>query len=179
MKKVLALCSLILLIACESDYVSNAYSKLPASFTFRLCSAIPPMKAALSGSAGSFFSVRATADNQYIFTSNDDLENPYSYHKDALDMKVAYVCRAGFIIGTPIYDSRLQAYDLACPNCYLNSINRPLTFQSRTRLVCTRCQCAYSLDNEQAILVEGQSKATHLHRYHVQYDGMNNLFVSN
>ena len=117
---------------CTDETVQNAYSRYPANFVFRQCAMVPQMKAALGGSPGSFFTVRATADNKYIITSNDDLSNPYTYQRDALDQKMLYLCRSGFIIGTPALSSSLEAYDLACPNCFRSSISRPLTFETRT-----------------------------------------------
>ena len=164
---------------CTDETVQNAYSRYPANFVFRQCATVPQMKAALGGSPGSFFTVRARADNKYIITSNDDLSNPYTYQRDALDQKMLYLCRSGFIIGTPALSSSLEAYDLACPNCFRSSISRPLTFVTRTLLRCSRCHCAYSLNDAQGILVEGESKAKVLERYHVAFDGMNNLSVTN
>lgn len=179
LKKILPL--LIFLVACTAEQVENAYSTLPANFVFRSCATVPQMRAALGGSPGAFFIVRATADNKYIITSNDDADNSYTYQKDAVDQKVTFLCRSGFIIGTPIFSSTLEAYDLACPNCYRNDITRALTFDKniRTRLVCTRCNCAYSLDDAQGILVEGNGDGKVLLRYHVSYDGLNNLTVRN
>lgn len=172
---------LALLVSCTGDNIENAYSSLPANFVFRYCLTVPQMRAALGGSPGSFFTVRATADNKYIITSNDDPNNPYTYQKDAVDQKVTFLCRSGFIIGTPVLSSSLEAYDLACPNCYRQNISRPLVFDKdiRTRLNCPRCNCAYSLDDAQGIIVEGNGEGKVLMRYHVSYDGLNNLSVHN
>ncbi len=169
----------IMLSGCTGDDVQDAYSVLPANFVFRYCATVPQMRAALNGSPGSYFTVTATASNQYIITSNDDPSNKYVYTWDEVDKKVNFISISGFIIGTPVFSSTLQAYDLTCPNCFLSSIRRPLTFESRTLLRCSHCHCAYNLDDEQAILVEGETKAKVLHRYHVAYDGMNSLSVTN
>ncbi|MBQ7635613.1 MAG: hypothetical protein IJS89_08595 [Bacteroidaceae bacterium] len=183
MKRVVRLSVLLwlmfLLVGCTDDSVQNAYSNVPARFTFRTCATVPQMKAALGGMPGAFFIVRRNNENKYIITSNEALSNPYTYFPDALDLKLSYICLSGFVIGTPVYGKGLEAYDLACPNCYLGFVSRPLQFESTTRLACPKCHCAYSLDNPQAILVEGVSKATVLHRYHVDYDGLNNLSVYN
>ncbi len=170
---------LLLLFSCSTDSVENAYSNLPANFVFRSCASVPQMRAALGASPGSFFTVRATSDNRYIITSNDDLANPYTYLKDAVDQKVSYICRAGFVIGTPVMSGTLEAYDLACPNCYRALVSRPLTFETRTRLACSRCGCVYSLNDASGILIEGDGQAKVLMRYHATYDGLNNLSVYN
>lgn len=169
----------VLLTSCVSDDVENAYSSLRAFFSFRFCATVPQMRAALNGSPGAFFTVRATADNKYVITSNTDPGNPFTYQKDALDEKMTFQSIAGFVIGTPTYSSSLEVFDLGCPNCFRNSISRPLSFQSSTRLKCSRCHCVYSLDNAPAILVEGDGQAKVLHRYHAAYDGLNNLSVQN
>ena len=168
----------LLLCGCNDDSIQDTYSRLAANFEFRYCATVPQMRGALSGSPGSFFTVRL-ANTNYVITSNVNLANPYYYTKNDVDNRLLYLCRAGFIIGTPVLSSSLEAYDLACPNCYLTLVSRPLEFESRTLLRCTRCQCAYSLDDAQGILVEGKSSARVLMRYHVQYDGMNYLSVRN
>ncbi|MBP3227393.1 MAG: hypothetical protein J6M53_01265 [Bacteroidaceae bacterium] len=170
--------ALLALTACTDDGAVNTYSSLPANFVFRSCATVPQMRAALSGSPGSFFTVRA-GNGVYTITSNDDFDNPYTYQLDAVDQRVTFLCRSGFVVGTPVLSQQLVAYDLACPNCYLGSISRPLTFETRTRLACPRCHCAYSLDDAQGILVSGETRAKVLLRYHVSYDGLNNLSVSN
>jgi len=69
-------------------------------------------------------------------------------------------------------------YDLACSNCYKeDAIMRNLTLQEGGYAYCSRCKRKYNL-NSQGIVCGGSSGKP-LERYHISYDGANNLVISN
>lgn len=177
-KPFLLLACALLLTGCGDE--ENIFSNHHARFVFQQCSAVPQLRAALGGSPGSFCSVYQDADH-YFFESNDNLGNVCTYMKNAADQRLTPVFIAGIIVGTPVLEQQLVAYDLACPNCYTQWIIRRLSFSKtdRTLLECSRCGCKYSMQTPLGLLVEGESTARTLFRYHAQYDGMNQLTVTN
>lgn len=164
-----------LLAGCDAQ---EEYSDFRANFVFQQSLSVPQLQAALGGSPGTFCTIRNSGNN-YIFECND-VAGTFTYTKTAVDQRLTPIFIAGIIVGTPVLDQQLTAYDLACPNCNRNYITRQLQFSDeRTTLVCPRCKCKYSLQTQQGLLVEGNTSAVMLIRYKATYDGMNNLYVHN
>ena len=169
------LAAVMMLAGCDTQ---DEYSDYRANFVFQQCLSVPQLQAGLSGSPGTFCTIRSSGNN-YIFECND-VDGSFTYTKTAVDQRLMPIFIAGLIVGTPVLDQQLTAYDLACPNCNRSFITRQLQFSDeRTTLVCPRCHCKYSLQTQQGLLVEGNTTATTLIRYKATYDGMNNLYVHN
>ncbi len=173
------LVSLLLgLTACTGE-VDSVYSNYKAHFEFENVSGVTPLNSAVNN-AGVFCRIWRTADYFYF---QDGQGNLQPYPVMATDAYRVWEAIDGFIVGTTNIPDigtgqlTLVAYDLACPNCYTESlIERRLDFDSEGTVHCGRCQRTYDLNNFG--LASGNGGGRSLFRYRVYYSG-NRLVVQN
>lgn len=155
--------------ACNSD-ASTRYTSLRAFFHFKPVSSIPVLQQALNN-PGIYCKITFTPQ-YYLFENAQGTTG--QANRTALDAYGKPVYVSGFVVGlssVPAANGNFEpkAYDLVCPNCYLDAaIQRALAFLSTDSemLVCNRCHRHYNLRNE-GIVVSG-SQGQPLFQYHIQ-----------
>lgn len=167
----------LLLGACAGD-ADSLYARIRAFFRYSQVTTTPPLYGAL-GNPGHFCKI-TFGGGRYRFTDNDG--RSFTYTPTALDQRMPPEAVAGFLVGTPAVpdfsgNSYNVAYDLVCPNCYLESVDRALDFSaaSRTALVCGRCHRVYSLDN--GGVVSGGAEGRPLYRYRMTYQTVQGILL--
>lgn len=181
MRNILLGLSLLLCLASCEDAESEYDTTHRAAFLYRSVSTQSPLRSALND-LGVYCRVWASGGH-YFFENNHGLTGQDNILAIAGGRPYNALC--GFIVGhrsnidmkgnLPLY-----AYDLACPNCDLESaISVPLYFVEKggTRVVCRRCQRVYEPDDQGRLV--GGPKGIKLLRYHIDYDGMNILQINN
>lgn len=171
------------LVACttaESEY-DTTHS---AAFIYRQVSNKQALRSALDGSG--IYCMVWYERGKYYFSNS--LGQTDSDNLPAITGGVPYQSLSGFIVGRAanIDFSGQQpryAWDRACPNCNLyDHIVRPVEFCGTlgTQVQCPRCHRVYELESG-GILTEGRQNDTDikLYRYHISYDGGNNLQIYN
>lgn len=165
-------------LACSDD-TQDFYAHVRAFLRVYPVTSAPQLHTALNN-PGMFCKVTFTT-RAYIFT--DAFGQSSEIARTALDAYGRPECVAGFITGMPAIpdmQGRMEcvAYDLVCPNCYLDLIERALTFASATTVSCPRCRRTYDLGN--GGIVTGGENGQKLLRYHLTYSPAQNvLFIQN
>ena len=178
LKAALFIFCMILPAGC-SESVTTTYSTYRAYFYYNRVTTIPPLYHALTGS-GLFCSIYVSTDKTIHFSTitesgTDNLTATAYYTK--------YKFIAGFIVGQGYLPEMgettlpLLCYDLACPNCYENSITRRLSLQDGGYAYCSKCKRKYNLNNF-GIVEEGES-GIKLFRYRISYNGSEIVQISN
>ena len=176
-KTLLLLICLMMATACADD-VQTVYSKYRADFVYDKVSTTDPLYKALTG-AGMFCSIYRQGGKQY-FTS--PYETTYRNLTD-LNLYQRYVTINGFIVGLANQTEMgttvlpLLCYDRVCPNCYEEGHNYSLALQENGFAYCSRCKRKYNL-NDGGLIAEGDN-GLKLIRYHIMYDGLNNMRIYN
>lgn len=141
---------MLLLSSCAND-IENRYAHERAFLKFSPVTGVAPLNSAVN-SQGEFCTIRM-GTNQFIFCGTNGKEVPFPI---TAEIK-AYgqpECIVGFVVGkSSIPDMNLQyplvAYDLACPNCYEQSlITRALILEADEKLTCSRCHRSYNLKDD-------------------------------
>ena len=164
---VLSLAAVLHLTACGVDS-DDLYATYSAYFRYTAVSTTPPLLSALT-SPGMFCAI-SFSNSVYNFRGCDGAT--YTYTPTAVDAQITREYINGFIVGTPavqdLTGSSLVAYDLVCPNCYVDSyIQRSLTFATTSTVQCGRCQRTYDLNNSGIVISD--EGGTSLFRYHITY----------
>lgn len=147
------LTSLLLLGTCAcTDDVNDRYAHERAFLKFAPVTGVPMLLTAVN-SLGSFCTIQL-GTNGFIFrNANGQTSSSYPYTAE-IQSYGQPECIAGFVVGkSSIPDMNLQytleAYELACPNCYEKAlITKPLTLSSGELLTCSRCNRTYDLKND-------------------------------
>ena len=179
-KIILLAVAMLLLGACSSDDSYTAYSRYKASFTYDRVMTTTPLKNALTG-PGEFCTITLTTQKRLVFQS---LTLSQEVDVTASAVYQRFTCLGGFIVGmanVPEMNADwlgLVCFDLVCSNCHHDdAINRNLTLQEGGFAYCSRCKRKYNL-NGQGIVVDGETGRP-LERYHITYDQMNRMVISN
>lgn len=170
----------MLLCGCSSDDTYTKYSRFKASFSYQMVMTTDPLHTALTG-PGHFCTIHLTPQKQLIFSS---LTQSQTVNVAASAHYQTYVCLSGFVVGMANQPEigmdglGVVCFDLACSNCYRDdAINRNITLREGGLAYCQRCKRTYNL-NSQGIVHSGPDGRP-LERYHILYDGANNMSISN
>lgn len=181
MRKVLvSLVVLLGFVACNSDDTYTTFSRYKASFAYSSVKTTIPLDHALNG-IGEFCTIKLQMNGQILFaTLNNSL--PVNVSKDAYYQR--FVCISGFIVGKPNTPENgkdelsLACFDLACSNCYHNlALNIDLQLRQYGMAYCRKCKRTYDLNNMG--LVTSGDRGRPLERYHILYDNMNMMSITN
>lgn len=140
--------ALLLFVACSDD-VSDEYAHERAFLKFAPVTGVVPLNNAVN-SMGHFCTI-TMGTNAFQFRSSEGTTATYPY-TDEIRLYGHPECISGFVIGKSLQpDMNLQypvlAYDLVCPNCYVESLKtRALTLKGE-KLTCSLCQRVYDLTN--------------------------------
>ena len=152
--------------SCSGDKAEDIYAHERAFLKFSPVTGVVPLYRAVN-SQGIFCTIKL-GTSVFRFQSSDGATATYPYSAD-IQAYGQPQCIAGFVIGkSNIPDMNLQyplvCYDLACPNCYEQSlITRDLTLDAQEQLTCSRCHRVYDLSNG-GIIKQGD-KGSRLYRY--------------
>ena len=172
LKKLLFLSPLlaVLLLCASCDKAESERSSYRAFMRFSPVTGAPQLLAALT-SPGMFCTVTFSAQ-YYIFTAPDGKST--SYPRTALDAYGQPQFIAGFIVGMPPGvdmngQTRIVAYDLACPTCYnASALTKRLTLDLTLPYArCPQCNRLYDLSNK-GIIIEGD-RGNNLETYSIAY----------
>ncbi len=134
-----------LFLSCsEAERLNDSF---PAYFVFRGTNTVPQLNAAMGG-LGEFCTIQDQGST--VLFSN--LRGSTPVNKTAVEGYMGFrLGRAGgFIVGQPTLMSDtpgIVCYDLVCPNCYDESINRFLQLSASGIAECQRCRRTYNLNN--------------------------------
>lgn len=170
--------AVVLACAACAGGADSLYARIRAFFHYSRVTTTAPLYGAL-GNPGQFCKI-TFGGGRYNFTDNDG--RSYACVPTALDQRWPPEAVAGFLVGTPaIPDLNGNfynvAYDLVCPNCYLESIDRALDFvrSSRTAVACGRCRRVYNLDNGGVVAEGGEGRP--LYRYRMNYQAAQGVLI--
>ena len=162
--------------ACTDD-VQSEYSGHRAFFRYPMVQQTPELRTALND-PGMFCAI-TFPPNYYRFT---DINGRFTQmNRTSLEAYGKPVFISGFLVGTPILpdmSGRVQpvAYDLVCPNCYVESfIERALSFKTTTEMQCGRCGRVYDLSNNGIVKSEGGGRP--IFRYRMTYSATQGVLV--
>ena len=178
-KAIIVLAAVLMICSCSSDDVYTTYSRYKAGFTYDRVMTTTPLKNALTG-PGEFCTITLTTQKKLVFQS---LTLSQSVDVTASAVYQRFTCLCGFIVGmanTPEMNADwlgVVCFDLACSNCHLEGFNHNLTMQEGGFAYCTRCKRKYNL-NGQGLVVDGEAGRP-LERYHITYDQMTRMVISN
>lgn len=164
-----------MLSACDSD-TTGRYANLRAFFRFSPVSSAPVLQQALYN-PGTYCKITFTSQ-YYIFTNAQGQTS--QANRTAQDAYGRPVYVSGFVVGLSSMTDRngqflLQAFDLVCPNCYVDAaIQRSLDFSSSDSemLVCSRCQRTYNLRNEGIVSSGSQGRPLFLYPISLAQDAV-------
>lgn len=172
-RRLLALCLLAMLMACEADdIVSRRYM---CHFVFSYEQHSTSLLFAAARSAGTYVYVTTSGDGRtatrHIYVTSNDGKTPREDNIISTDkenyttFQLGASNDIGLIIGLTNFNG-LWAYDRCCPNC--ESL-QPLNFTgNRQQVMCSRCQRTYDL--ETGGIVDGDN-GNALFRYFCSFDG--------
>lgn len=135
----------LLLLSCsEAERLNDSF---PAYFVFRGTNTVPQLNAAMGG-LGEFCTIQDQGAT--ILFSNPG--GSTAVNKTAVEGYMGFrLGRAGgLIVGQPTLMADtpgIVCYDLVCPNCYDENINRHLQLAASGMAECRRCQRTYNLNN--------------------------------
>lgn len=162
-KTILALMLCLWATACGDVYNSGSSYKV----NFGCNVSFSPYNVAQS--MGQFISIRKNGSSKLLITKMDG-----STHTQTLTeakLLSTYLGLGGLILGTPTLNNDnlgLVCYDLACPECNLESAR--VQFDDKGIAKCTRCGNQYDLNNG-GIVVEGKGRPLWKYRVTQSVDG--------
>jgi hypothetical protein len=158
---------IFILFSCSE--AERLYDSFPTYFVFRGTNTVPQLNAAMGG-LGEFCIIQDQGAT--VLFSNMGGSTPVN--KTAVEGYQGFrLGRAGgLIVGQPTLMSDtpgVVCYDLLCPDCYEDNVNRFLQMTSSGMVVCKKCQRTYNLNNL-GILEKGEAgKRSRLFRYNCSH----------
>lgn len=170
MKRGLFLISLLLLAAsCQKDSYNRFCTKYKVYFSCE--TDISPYNQVLT--PGRFLSVKK--NNGLLILTDCDGETrkePMSDNNNRMFM----LGLGGLIIGTPVFDNDIRAYDLACPECDESKTTLKVSFKGSA--TCSKCGGQWDLNTDGTCINTDGKERRPLYRYPTSY--INGVFkVSN
>ena len=154
---------LFTLLSCsEAERLNDSF---PAYFVFRGTNTVPQLNAAMGG-LGEF----CTIQDQGATLLFANMGGSTPVNKTAVEGYQGFRLgrSGGLIVGQPTLMSDtpgVVCYDLLCPDCYEDGLNRFLQLTSSGMVTCKGCQRTYNLNNL-GILEKGEAgKRSRLFRY--------------